>query len=127
MKHEFRSKTLAGALRQSLDNRSKRIETKSRVSIESGAGTFRYGTISTHVDKGYRYTISWSADNYNDGAGFYGVEISSFAHGSHRDSFTNSGRWTFVARHTGTIEFTIGVSRSFGLRWSSFPVTFDID
>lgn len=128
MQYEFRAKTLTGAVRNSLAPQRKRYERKSSTAIDSGLDSYNREGLSIFVEEGRRYTISWSAyERVNDG-GAYGIDIRSYdGHGSYRGSFYSSGSWDFVAKQTGEIEFSIGVSRSFGSRWSSYPVAIEID
>jgi len=128
MQYEFRAKTLSGAVRRSLAPQRKKVERKSSATIDSDVGSYSRDTISVYVERGQRYTISWSAQEDAGDGGSYGIDIQSHdGHGSYREAFSRSGSWNFVARTTGDIEFTIGVSRSFGARWSSYPVDVEID
>ncbi len=128
MRYEFRAKTLSGAVRRSLASQRKKVERKSSVTIDSDVSSYSRDTISVYVQRGQRYTISWSAQEDAGDGGSYGIDILSHdGHGSYREEFSSSGSWSFVARTTGDIGFTIGVSRSFGTRWSSYPVDVEID
>lgn len=128
MQYEFRAKTLSGAVRKSLAKQAVRYERKSSATIDSGAQDYNRERISIYVEEGRRYTISWDAHERADDGGSYGIDIQSYdGHGSYREGFQSSGYWSFRARVTGEIEFTIGVSRSFGSRWSSYPVDISID
>ena len=128
MQYEFRAKTLSGAVRKSLSPKRKQIEKKSSTTIDAGLAGYNHNTISVYVQRGLRYTISWYAEEDAGEGGSYGIDIlSHHGHGSYRGAFSRSGRWSFVARTTGEIEFEIGVSRSFGAAWSSYPVDVEID
>lgn len=128
MQYEFRSKTLAGAVRNSLAPQRKRYERKSSISIDSDVANYSWETLSAYVERGRSYTISWSADVAANDGGDYGIKIRSRdGHGSYRETFSRGGNWGFVAKTTGEIEFDVGISRSFGARWSSYPVEVDID
>lgn len=101
---------------------------KSRTTIDAGPGSYNRERVSVFVERGDRYTVSWSAHERVSDGGDYGIDIRSYdGHGSYRSSFRSSGNWDFVAKLTGEIEFSIGVSRSFGAAWSSYPVDIDID
>lgn len=128
MQYEFRSKTLTGAVRNSLAPQRKRFECKSSVTIDSDVGSYNWDTLSVFVDKGRRYTISWSADEAADDGGTYGIKIRSRdGHGSYRGSFRSSDSWYFDAKLTGEIEFDIGISRSFPSFIRDYSVTVEVD
>jgi len=127
MQYEFRSKTLTGAVRKSL-NKAPCYERKSNTTIDAGPGSYNRERVTVFVERGDRYTVSWSAHESVSDGGDYGIDIRSYdGHGSYRSSFRSFGSWDFVAKLTGEIEFSIGVSRSFGPVWSSYPVDIDID
>lgn len=128
MQYEFRARTLTGAVRNSLAPQRKKYERKSSTNIDADVGSYNWDILSAYVEEGRRYTISWYANEAANDGGAYGISIRSRdGHGSYRNSFSSSGSWGFVARMTGEIEFDIGISRSFGARWSSYPVEIEID
>ena len=128
MQYEFRAKTLSGAVRKSLAKQPVRFERKSSATIDTGIGSYNRERISVYVEEGVYYTISWDAHEQAGDGGSYGIDIQSYdGHGSYREGFQSFGNWVFRARVTGEIEFSIGVSRSFGARWGSYPVDISID
>lgn len=128
MQYEFRAKTLSGVVRKSLARQPAKLRRKSSTTIETDVGSYNYETVSVFVEEGYRYTISWSANEDPGDGGVYGIDIRSYdGHGSHRESFRYSGSWDFTARTTGEIEFSIGVSRSFPSLFRDYSIDISID
>ena len=128
MQYDFRAKTLSGALRKSLAKQPSRLQRKSSATIDTEYGQYNYETISVFVEEGYRYTISWTANEDPSEGGSYGIDIRSYdGHGSYREGFRYSGSWDFVARMTGEIEFAIGVSRSFRSILYDYSIDISID
>jgi len=127
MRYEVRAKSIAGAVQRSLAPYQSQLERKSGTTIDADLYSYSYERVTVTVNAGSRYTISWSAGRVSSG-GLYGIDIQSYdAHGSHREAFSRSGSWNFVARQSGEIEFLIGVSRTFGVAWGSYPVDISID
>lgn len=127
MQYEFRAKTISGVVRKSLSRQPAQLRRKSSATIETDYADYNYETVSVFVEEGYRYTISWSA-NDDPGDGAYGIDIRSYdGHGSYRGSFRSSGSWDFTARTTGEIEFAIGVSRSFQSLFRDYSIDISID
>ena len=128
MQYEFRAKTLTGAVRKSLARQPAQLRRKSSATIDTDFANYNYETVSVFVEEGYRYTISWSANDDPGDGGDYAIDIRSYdGHGSYRGSFRSSGSWDFTARTTGEIEFAIGVSRSFRSLFRDYSIDISID
>lgn len=128
MQYEFRSTTLTGALRKSLAPQQSRLERKFSTTIESSNSDYNRETISLYVQGGRDYRINWNARKAAGDGGEYSIEIASHdGYGHFVDSFSYGGSWAFRANVSGQTDFTIGILRSFGALWSSYPVDIDID
>ena len=129
MKYEVRAKSLAQAVTMSVRSSKIPLAIKSSTTIYANAGgNYETTTMDVYVERGYSYTISWSAHNDAGEGADYGIRIISHdGHGNHREAFNSSGSISFTANTTGTISFSIGVSYSAGSTFGSYPVNIDID
>jgi len=130
MKYEFRAPTLSQVVRKSISGRSLQLQKKTSATIDSGiGGSWNNGSIYVDVELGRTYEISWEAeDAVADGSALYNIRIHSVdGHGSHEETFTHSGSWSFEAQMTDTIEFAIEVSFSAGSIFGSYPVNISIN
>lgn len=129
MKYEVRAKSLAQAIAASVRNGKVPLQKKSSETIDAGeGGNYNYTTMDVDVERGFSYTISWSAHKDAGEGADYGIKIRSHdGHPNHTEAFYSSGSMPFTAKTSGTISFSIGVSYSAASLFGRYPVDLDID
>lgn len=129
MKYEVRAKSLAQAVTMSVGQTQVLLSKKSSTTIYAGeGGNYNSSDLDVDVERGFSYTISWSAHKDAGEGANYGINIRTYdGHGNHREAFDSSGSVSFTAKTTGTISFSIGVSYSAASIFGNYPVDIDID
>ncbi len=78
MKYEVRAKSLAQAIAASVRNGKVPLQKKSSETIDAGeGGNYNYTTMDVDVERGFSYTISWSAHKDAGEGADYGIKIRS--------------------------------------------------